>query len=222
MNRPVTTMFLPLSVDGRITSHDSDGMDPEKWKQNPRIQAILAQFYDFAGGEVFTVTSGEAMAKLGVNNRLSQPRPLDFNLVVIDRPQMLNSHGVRYLSQNVKRLILVTLSTHPAAKQRNLPEHVDVISFKSKVDLTELMRRLKEEHQVEQVTIHSNARLNAQWLTLGLIDHLSVIISPLLVGRHGTPTLGDHDLLEVRPLRLSQAKPFGFGFVNLMYEVIND
>jgi riboflavin biosynthesis pyrimidine reductase len=90
------------------------------------------------------------------------------------------------------------------------------------INLKTLLRDLARKHQVKQVNIVSHARFNARWLSSGLVDHLSVIVSPLLVGRYGTPNLIDQDMLSVKRMSLTDAKPFGLGFVNLRYDVIND
>ena len=220
-DRPQTTLFLIMSVDGRITSHDSDDLDPnKKWKRDPKVRAITQQFYNFASGGIHTITSGSSLAKAGINRRTGQPAHLDINLIVIDHPAHLTHQGVTYLSSSLNRLYFASLKSHPALK-RPLPANVRPVTFSHRLSLSQLMHRLKTKHQVEAVSIQSNAKLNARWLSSGLVDHLSVIISPLLVGRHGTPNLIDQDLLNVKPLRLTEIKPFGAGFVNLRYDVIN-
>lgn len=220
MTRPETTMFLTMSVDGRITSHDSDELDPNKqWKAEPKIRARMQQFYDFASGGVSTVTYGEAMAKVGVNSRTGEPQELDVNMVLIDDLGLISEQGIRYLAKSVNRLYVVCLKDHAIVKVDDLPSDVSVIA-QARLDLARLLEVLYVDHDVQELSVQSNARLNAQWLSAGLIDNLSVVISPLLVGRHGTPNLIDQDLLSVVALELVEYQSFGIGFINLQYRVL--
>jgi riboflavin biosynthesis pyrimidine reductase len=207
-----------MSVDGRITSHDSDTLDPDKkWKENPKVRALTQPFFNFTSGDIHTLTSGEAMSQIGVNTRLN-PQRLETSLIVIDDQNHLTADGVTYLSQMTRHLYLVCPDRHPG-----LSLHYDSltpIKFSPTLELKKLMHTLYRKHRVKQVTIHSNARLNARWLSGKLVDHLSVIMSPLLVGRHGTPNLIDTDLDFPVTLVLKEVKSFGLGFVNLRYDLL--
>ena len=75
---------------------------------------------------------------------------------------------------------------------------------------------------VQKITIQSSGRLNAKWINDGLVDYLTVIVYPLLVGNSGTPVLENKKLSIVRPLRLLDAKPFNFNYIALNYQVLND
>jgi riboflavin biosynthesis pyrimidine reductase len=216
-NRPETTLLLSLSVDGRITSHDSDAFDPDKtWKTQPGIRAILQQFYNFSQSGATVMTTGVFMNNLGVNTRQNSPQPEDLNLIVLDPDADLTPSGITYLARNVHHLFLVCLKSHPALT--HLPLSCTPLSFPNEIDLNQVFTSLKK-HQVKQLLIHSIAPLNADLLDAGLIDHLSIIISPLLVGGHGTPALQDADILAVRPLTLTGTQVFSQNFVNLRYDV---
>jgi 2,5-diamino-6-(ribosylamino)-4(3H)-pyrimidinone 5'-phosphate reductase len=221
-SRPETTLFLVNSVDGRITSHDSDPLDPDKdWKRDPKIQAITQPFFDFARGEIHTVTYGESLARIGINQR-SEIHPVkEVRLIVIDHQNNLRTPGIDYLTKTFHTIYLVTLPSHPLLKITTHPPNLKFIIQKNEIDFAPILTTLYKKYKVKQVSIQSNARLNARWLSAGLIDYLSVIISPLLVGRHGTPNLIDQDLLTVKPLILTDMKAFGLDFVNLRYDVVN-
>ena len=81
-----------------------------------------------------------------------------------------------------------------------------------------LLSSIKTYH-IQKLFIHSIAPLNADLIDAGLIDHLSMIISPLLVGGHGTPASPRHDILTVRPLILVSCQKFSDNYVNLRYDV---
>lgn len=221
--RPITTLFLVNSVDGRITSHDSDEVDPNKqWKKDPRIAALLQPFFDFAQGSIHTLTYAETLVKVGINQRTGKAERLDVDLIVLDEHSLLQKSGLHYLSSHVNHLYLACLHNHPANKLPSSPKNLTLLPFKRKIDLTALLTTLYQDHQVKELTIHSNARYNARWLSEGVIDHLSVIVTPLLVGRHGTPNLIDQDLKEVKRLVIRDINPFGLSFVNLRYDVHNE
>lgn len=221
-SRPETTLFLINSVDGRITSHDSDPLDPDKnWKRDPKIQAITQPFFDFARGEIHTVTYGESLARIGINERTEIHPVKDVRLVVIDHETNLRPSGINYLTHTFHTVYLVSLNNHPALSQAQTIKNLKVIPQENELDFSPILTILYKKYHIKQVSIQSNARFNARWLSAGLVDYLSVIISPLLVGRHGTPNLIDQDLLTVKPLVLTEMKAFGLNFVNLRYDVVN-
>jgi 2,5-diamino-6-(ribosylamino)-4(3H)-pyrimidinone 5'-phosphate reductase len=221
--RPLTTLFLVNSVDGRITSHDSDTLDPNKvWKHDPKIQAITQPFFDFARGNIHTLTYGESLVEIGVNTRMNLGKKSDVSLVVMDEANHLTIEGVLYLSTNFKTVYLGCLTTHSITTYSKIPTNLKLVAQKHNFNLEIFLTSLYKTHKVKQLSIQSNAHMNARWLSAGLIDYLSVIISPLLVGRHGTPNLIDQDMLYVKPLVLTGMKAFGLDFVNLRYDVINN
>ena len=70
-NRPETTLFLLMSVDGKITIGDNDVLDTET--DFPRITGIgegLEQYYQLEQEtDLFSLNSGRVMAKFGVNEK---------------------------------------------------------------------------------------------------------------------------------------------------------
>ena len=224
--RPETTLFLSLSVDGRITSHDSDDFDPDpKWKQQPGVRGLLQQFYEFNEPGMSALTIGSYMSKVGVNTRQAVPKKEKVSLVVLDPDADLNLQGIKYLTQNLEHLYYVCLKSHPIAstktkKSNHLP-NLSLITYSQEIDLGDLFARLYQDHHIHNLAIHSIAPLNADLLDAGLIDHLSVIITPLLVGGHGTPALQDADVFAIRPLQLVSSQIFSNNFINLRYDVLN-
>ncbi len=230
-SRPHTTLFFPISVDGRITSHDSDELDTTPWKSNPKIRAALHPLVEFTNPNIPSVTSGEAMAKIGVNYRQGSAKKEAFQLIVIDDQHKLTPQGISYLSNVVTRLFFICTSDHPAINKPTTKDNqlitfsqssnLEYLIFTHHIDLQRISSVLKAKYQFQKITVHSNVRYNARWLSLGLVDELSVIISPVLVGQHGTPNLIDTDLSEIVLVKLTDIKQFGIGFVNLRYTVIN-
>lgn len=222
LTRPLTTMFLNTSVDGRVTSDDSDDIDSNKdWKKDPKIRAWIQPFFEFSGKDTYTLTYGDRLIRLGLNTRQGTPKKMDFNLIVIDQDPDLNAQACLYLAQNVRKLYLITPDNHPITKEAKLPKNLYHISYPKKIDLKDLMKQLKTKHKIKAVTIQSYAPFNARWFSEGLVDHLSLIMSPLLVGPFGTPPLVLEELKTVKQLVFQDMQVFGANFVNLRYDVIN-
>ena len=70
--------------------------------------------------------------------------------------------------------------------------------------------------------------MNAILVREGLIDEVSVVVAPLLVGGNGTPTLMDGESLgsrselnKIKALELLEAKTLENSYLHLKYKVIN-
>ena len=107
-----------------------------------------------------------------------------------------------------RKLFLGTTNPqHPALQVKKERDDIEIISFAKKLNFPQLMRILKQEHGIEKLTIQSGGTLNAQWVRLGLVDPLSVVIAPCLIGGMETATLVDgasllnqHDLKHIKAL----------------------
>jgi 2,5-diamino-6-(ribosylamino)-4(3H)-pyrimidinone 5'-phosphate reductase len=129
-SRPETTLFLVMSVDGRITSHDSDDIDPNKsWKHDPRIAALTQPFVDFGTGNVHSLTYGEAMNKVGINTRTGKTKRLPIKLIVIDDLSHLTARGVSYLAQNCRTLFFACDHKHPALALKSKPKNLHLLVY---------------------------------------------------------------------------------------------
>lgn len=80
---------------------------------------------------------------------------------------------------------------------------------------------------MDTLTIQSGGELNAAFLRAGLIDRVSLVLAPLLVGGRTTPTLIDGEpirsveqLGELSPLRLVNCRQMQDSFIHLEYEVL--
>jgi len=71
------------------------------------------------------------------------------------------------------------------------------------VDLALMLRKIGERFGVKTLMLEGGGRINGSLLHAGLIDEVSVIVSPVADGRMGTPALFDVDVDDVRPHRLA-------------------
>ncbi|MFQ7538495.1 MAG: deaminase, partial [Clostridium sp.] len=85
MSNLITTLFMLMSVDGKISTGASDELDFDK--DFPHIKGLregLQQYYDIEQTtDLWSLTSGRVQAKVGVNEKqLPEKTPVSF--VVLD------------------------------------------------------------------------------------------------------------------------------------------
>jgi 2,5-diamino-6-(ribosylamino)-4(3H)-pyrimidinone 5'-phosphate reductase len=231
-SRVETTLFLLVSVDGKITSGESDELDSDKdWRRIRGVKEGLHQYYELEQSiAVNSLNTGRVMAKIGINSRTEVPEKDDrLTFFIVDRKPHLNENGVRYLAQWVGKLYIVTNNpSHPAFPLKSTCENLEVIYYAQDVDLSDLLRRVKQQYGIEHLTIESGGTLNAVFLRQGLIDHVVLVVAPLLVGGKATSSLVDgqslqseEDLINLKALKLGRCDVLRDSYIRLEYDVIN-
>lgn len=220
-----------MSVDGKISTGDTDVMDVDK--DFPQIEGLkegLRQYYDLEQEtDLFSLNTGRVFSKVGINNLGNDPEKLPVSFIVIDNLPHLKERGVINLSKRAEKIFLVTTNTeHSAFKLCEEYPNITPILYDKKIEFTDLMQKLVKEHGVERLTLQSGGTLNATLLREGLIDKLKIVVAPVLIGGKNTSTLIDgeslhekSDLLKLRPLKLIQAKPLENSYLLLEYKVLN-
>lgn len=228
--RPETTLFMLMSVDGKISTGDTDALDVDQ--DFPKITGVaegLAQYYELEKEtDFFSLISGRTMAKIGSNDNLPLSENPYCTLIVIDNKPHLKTSGVQCLLRRFKGLILVTSNgRHPALSLAPC-DNLTVLLFEKGVEFADLFSKLKHDYEVDKLTIQSGGTLNAQFIRQGLIDHLSVVVAPLLIGGKNTASLIDgeslhglDDLHKIKPLKLTACDALNHGYLNLKYDVLN-
>ena len=226
MARPITTLFMLMSVDGKISPGATDDLDYDKDLPHiPGVKEGLQQYYDIEQTtDLWSLNSGRVQAKMGVNDKeLPSKTPVSF--VLIDNHH-LTENGVRYFCARSKEFVLVTANrAHPAFKVNELNLH---IIYQDKLDLHDMLRQLKEKYGCERITIQTGGTLNGMFLREKLFDYVDVIVAPLLVGGKGTTTLIDGDailtpeqLSELGVLELESVQPLEGSYVRLRDKVLS-
>jgi 2,5-diamino-6-(ribosylamino)-4(3H)-pyrimidinone 5'-phosphate reductase len=89
--------------------------------------------------------------------------------------------------------------------------------------------KLKQKYDINKMTIQTGGTLNSILLREKLIDKLSIVIAPALIGGKDTSTLIDgeslktfEDLKKIKALKLIENKILNDLYINLKYEVINE
>ena len=89
MERPITTLFMLMSLDGKISTGASDELDVDS--DFPTIAGVsegLHQYYEIEQTtDLWSFNSGRVQAKLGVN---SKPlKPSSFTHLIISSRQLM-------------------------------------------------------------------------------------------------------------------------------------
>ena len=229
MQKPITTLFMLTSVDGKISLGENDKLDVDK--DFPKIKGVkegLHQYYQLEKlTDYYSLNSGRTLAKVGVNKWKNVQKTV-VKFVVIDNKPHFNLRGVdNMLKRSSKLFFITTNKNHPVFK-RQKAENLEIIYFKDKIDFKKVFKDLKEKHGVNRMTIQTGGTLNSIFLREGLIDKISIVVAPVLVGGKDTSALIDgpslksiKEINKVRALKLISIKKLKSSYINLKYKVLN-
>ena len=225
MDRPITTLFMLMSVDGKISTGASDVLDVDQdFPYMDGVKEGLHQYYEIEQTtDLWSLNTGRVQAKLGVNEKEMPPKtPVSF--VLVDNSH-LNEHGVRFFCELSKQFVLITTNPdHPAFRVK--ADNLGII-LQEKPCLEEALVRLKEEYGCDRITIQSGGTVNGMFLREKLFDFVDIVVAPVLVGGKNTSTLIDGESITTREeldklgiLKLIDCEQLEDSYVRLRYEVI--
>ena len=225
MDRPITTLFMLMSVDGKISTGATDNLDVDK--DFPKIAGVregLHQYYEIEQTtDLWALNSGRVQEKMGVNTK-KMPNKTPVSFVVIDNNH-LTKHGIRYFCALSKEFVLITSNTsHPAFQVDKDNLH---IICQSELSLTDALAKLKSEYGCQRITIQSGGTLNGLFLREKLFDYVDIVVAPVLIGGKDTSTLIDgksllseNELSQLGVLKLHECKILEDSYLRLRYQVI--
>ena len=226
MNRPITTLFMLESLDGKISTGANDNLDVDK--DFPMIDGVkegLHQYYELEQKtDWFSLNTGRVMAKIGVNDKKEYHEKVDVIFVIIDNKPHLNENGIDYLCHWGEKLILVTTNKeHPAFNTKY--ENLDILLY-DELDLNKLLEDLYSKYDAKRLTIQSGGTLNGLFIRNKLIDYVNIVIAPILVGGKDVSTLVDgeaikdeSELNKLLPLELLECNKLENSYIELKYKV---
>lgn len=227
--RAETTLCLVISLDGKITTGSTDNLDSEDWKKIKGVKEGFTQYYriEESLGPNY-LNSGRVLKKVGFNDKKDIPMKEPLKMVVIDRKPHLNKQGVKYLCNWLEKLFMVTNNPkHPAVELENEYDNIEMMYYDDDIDFTDLLVKIKKHHGIGKITIESGGTLNAIFFRSGLIDHVKVVVAPLIVGGKDTSTLVDgfsltdgSQLHLLKPLKLKSCKRLENSYLLLEYDVV--
>ena len=141
----------------------------------------------------------------------------------------MNNIGVEYYLKRAKSLYIVTDNKNHSAFNYTNEENLYIIYYEKKIDFVDLFKQLKNKHGIKSMTIQTGGTLNSILLREKLIDKLSIVIAPALIGGKETSTLIDgyslqtfEDLKKIKALKLIENNTLNDSYINLKYEIINE
>ena len=230
MNRPITTLFMLESLDGKISSGSTDNLDADKdFCKIDGVKEGLHQYYELEQEtDVFSLNTGRVMAKIGVNDKKEYHKKNDVvTFVIIDNKPHLNENGIDYLCHWVGKVLLVTTNKkHPAYTIKDNYENLDILYYET-LDLEKLLEDLYSKYNAERLTIQSGGTLNGMFVRNKLIDFVNIVIAPIIVGGKDVPTLVDgesitdeSELNKLMPLKLLECNKLEDSYIELKYKVL--
>ena len=230
MNRPITTLFMLESLDGKISSGSSDVLDADKdFCKIDGVKEGLHQYYELEQEtDVFSLNTGRVMAKIGVNDRKEYHDKIDVvTFVIIDSKPHLNENGIDYLCHWVGKVLLVTTNkNHIAYSLQEKYDNLEILYYET-LDLKQLLGDLYSKYNAETLTIQSGGTLNGMFVRNKLIDYVNIVIAPIIVGGKDVATLVDgesitdeSELNKLMPLKLLECNKLEDSYIQLKYEVL--
>ena len=226
---PITTLFLLMSVDGKISTGATDEFDVDR--DFPLIQATkngLHQYYEIEQTtDIWSLNSGRVLSKVGINNPKLNPQNIGVNFVIIDNNNMQLS-GLLNMSKKADKLIIVTSNkNHIAFTLDNQLDNLHILYYPV-LNFKDMFFKLNNTFGCKNITIQTGGTLNSIFLRQKLIDYLNLVIAPVLIGGKDTPSLIDgqslikrSDLPLLGGLKLLSANVLSDSYLQLKYKVIS-
>jgi 2,5-diamino-6-(ribosylamino)-4(3H)-pyrimidinone 5'-phosphate reductase len=233
MNKPITTLFLNISLDGKISTGDLDTMDT--CLNYPKIKGIgegYLQYYKIEETtDLHTLNSAKVLVKSHNGKCINEKfeiKKTPINFMVIDNKPHLNAQGVENLLKKSKVFYLITSNkNHPAFSFLNA-ENLRILYYNNGIDFKDMFTQFKEKYKIEKITVQTGGTLNSIFLRNELIDKVSIVVVPALVGGRDTSTLIDgeslhsiDELTKIKALKLDKVEILECSYLHLKYDVIN-
>lgn len=229
MPKPITTLFMLMSIDWKISTWDNDNMDVDK--DFPKIDWIkewLNQYYELEKWtDLHSLNSGKVFAKVWINEKKENINKIPVSFIVIDNKPHLNEIWIDNLLQKSKHLYIVTTNKNHPAFQRQNTENLTIIYYEKEINFIELFDRFWNEFKIDRITIQSWWELNSIFLRNNLINHISLVVAPALIGWKNTPTLIDweslhsrEELFNIKTAKLNKVEVLENSYIHLIYDIV--
>jgi 2,5-diamino-6-(ribosylamino)-4(3H)-pyrimidinone 5'-phosphate reductase len=206
--RPRVICHMATSIDGRIVT--------DRWPDGAAVRREYEQIHNsyeadawMCGRITMEPFAGAARSDADVSREYVGPAredhiapgPHESFAVAIDPSGRLawkennidGDHVVAVLSERVSDEYLAFLRDRGVSY---------IIAGKRDVDLAVALEKIATSLGIRTLMLEGGGRINGGMLAAGLIDELSVLVSPVADGRIGTPALFDVDADQVTPRRL--------------------
>lgn len=225
--RPVTTLFMLISADGKISTGSTDARDFDiDLKVFEETSKGLQQYYDIEKTtDEWTMCTGKTQAKIGINNDMGYIETVPAKIVIVDNNHLTKT-GINNLCNKYKRVVLVTENPiHPAITIPNLNLSV---CYTDEIYMEEVLSMLKKIHCIDYLTVQTGSSTNGELVQSGLIDYVDFVIAPLIVGGINTPSVvggisceTEEDMKKLAMLELLSVCTLKNGYIRMRYKVLN-
>ena len=225
MDRPVTTLFMLMSVDGKISTGSTDELDFDRdLPRLPGVREGLHQYYEIEQTtDLWSFNTGRVQAKMGVNEK-EMPEKTPVSFALLDNHH-LSEHGVRYFAARSRQAVIITSNpSHPAF---HVPAENLYIIYQEEPSLKDALRRLKSECGCDRLTVQSGGSVNSLFLREKLLDYVDIVMAPVLIGGRDTSTMIDgpslksvSELQDAGILRLEKCFVLEDSYIRLQYRVV--
>lgn len=153
-------------------------------------------------------------------------KKIDVIFVIVDNKPHLTERGVTNLLKFVSQLYIVTTNPkHPANRVKD--SNLSVVNYESSIDFKDLFVKLKSLG-ADKVTIQSGGDMNAELMRSGLINFVSLVVAPVMIGGRNTAALlggksleSSEDLALLKPLELISIDRLNDSYLHLRYKVLH-
>ena len=228
MNRPITTLFMLESLDGKISTGNNDNFDVDKdFCRIDGVKEGLHQYYELEENtDLYSLNTGRVMAKIGVNDKKDYREKMAVSFIIIDNKPHLNKNGIDYLCHWVNKLFLVTTNKeHCAFDLTTKYDNLEILYYEQ-LDLSKMLEDLYSNYGVDRLTIQSGGSMNCLFIRNDLIDYVNIVIAPILIGGKEVSTLvdgesikNDNELTLLRSLELIECNKLNDSYIELKYKV---
>ncbi len=226
MDRPITTLFMLMSVDGKISTGAADELDVDRdFPKIPGVREGLHQYYEIEQTtDLWSFNTGRVQAKMGVNEK-EMPAKTPVSFVLLDNHH-LTENGVKYFCALSKQAVVITSNaSHPAFRVD--AENLYII-YQESLSLSAALECLKKKCGCDRLTVQSGGTVNGLFLREKLLDYVDIVVAPVLIGGKDTSTLIDGsslvsstELSKLGVLKLTECSVLQDSYLRLRYEVIN-
>ena len=221
MNKPYIISHMMSSVDGRIDCAMTEKL-PGVGEYYSTLDSLSASVR-ISG----RVTAGMEMAE-GKYERSGSSSPYgkegwSKNCESSGYDVIIDTKGTLRWGKS-ERPLLVVMSEEADEEYLEYLDERDIswiVTGKGKVDLPRAMEILHDAFGVERAAVVGGGRINAAFLSAGLLDEVSILIGSGIDGREGEPSVFDGlgKKSHVVPLTLRSVQSFESGAVWIRYSV---
>lgn len=223
--RPVVTLFMLMSVDGKISTGCGEAFDfdtdiPSLFHASKGLHQYYALEQETS---LWTIGSGATQVKVLKSVALEDISPIKANVVVVDNHHVTTDILVK-LSRKFNQVVIVSTEGREFAC---LPSNVTVEVIPAgtpHVPVRSALTMLCKKYNVEEICLQGGGTLNASFFNFKLVDFLEIVVAPIVVGGSNVPTLVDGinpvSLNTIGELNLLEARPLEDNYLYLRYRVL--